>query len=97
MSRYRYISTGSNTTVKSGAGQLYGINAAGADGDTVFAVDSISIGVTPNYVTQPSNSSNLAAMPLTAAPLAIPTYGVPFNIGLTVAATSSSLLTVFYD
>ena len=77
--RYQYISTGSNTTVKDGAGQLYGILAGGADGGTVFAVDSLGIGATPNYVTQRSDSSNLGAATLGASALDLQFFGAPFS------------------
>ena len=94
----RYISAGSNTNVKSGPGNLYGVVAGGANGGTFFAVDSVSIGATPNYVTQLSNSSNITAIgPLGAAAAAWDLHGASFQVGLTVAATSSSPLTVFYD
>jgi hypothetical protein len=101
MPRHEYISSGSNTLVKSGEGTLYGILAGGlgVTGGSVFAVDTLGIGATPNYVTQLANSSNIAVIgPLNTT--ANPTYdlkGVRFQDGLVVAATSNAVLTVFYD
>ena len=99
--RYAYISLGSNTTVKSGSGRLFGVLAGGPgmSGGSVFAVDSTSIGATPNYVTQRSNSSNLADIgPLPATVGAtFDLMGIGFEVGLTVAATSNTDLTVIYD
>lgn len=95
----RYISTGSNTTVKSGEGRVYGFVAGSttANGGTVFLVDSVSIGVTPNYITQLSNSSNLLTFPLTAAGASVTSLGIRYQDGLTVAATSNAPVTVIYD
>lgn len=99
MPRSQFISTGSNTTVKSGAGQVYGVIVGGVNGGSTFVVDSVSIGVTPNYPNQVSNSSNLAVIANLAAgnPQHYPMYGATFNRGLTVAATSNTPVTVFYD
>lgn len=92
-------SIGSNTNYKAGPGQVYGITIAAPNGASVAVVDSVSIGATPNYVTQASNGSNVAFIgPLTAAAnFHIPLYGARFEVGLTVAATSSANVTVNWD
>ena len=98
MPRYQYISSGSNTTIVSGVGRAYGVVASGANGGSIFLVDSIGIGATPNYVTQKSNSSNLAHIGvLGTAPSDYNLMGLPFQVGLTVAATSNADVTVIYD
>lgn len=99
MPKQAFVALGSNTTVQTGSGRLYGLNMQGIAGATAYAVDSTSIGVTPNYVTQVSNTSNL----LVAGPAVAgvqPTeqaFGAPFSRGLTVAATSNAAVTVYYD
>ena len=95
--RYSFVSAGSNSTLKSGSGHVYGVVAGGGNGGTVFLVDSIGIGVTPNYPTQLSNSSNLATYVMGAAGDDFNLFGVPFHVGLTVAATSNINLAVAYD
>lgn len=98
MPKSAFISAGSNTTVKSGPGQVYGAVVGPANGGSVFLVDSTSIGVTPNYVTQLSNSSNIAVgYPLTTAWQNVPLFGATFHDGLTVSATSNAPVTVVYD
>lgn len=98
MPRYVYVSSGSNTTVKSSEGRVYGVVAGGANGGSIFLVDSISIGATPNYVTQRSNASNLAAIgPLPATATGYDLMGIPFQVGLTIAATSNADVTVIYE
>ena len=98
MPKSQFISAGSNTNVKSGAGQVYGVNVGGVDGASVFLVDSVSIGATPNYITQRSNGSNIAVVgPLGAAGGSVDLHGSQFMVGLTVAATSSAPVTVIYD
>ena len=96
--RSQYLSTGSNTTLKTGHGQVHRIISSGANGGSIFVVDSIDIGVTPDYPAQISNASNLAAIyPLTAAPSSIDLDGLKFSVGLTVAATSNASITVLFD
>jgi len=98
MPRYQYISSGSNTTIVSGVGRAYGVVASGASGGSIFLVDSIDIGATPNYVTQISNSSNLAHIgSLSSNASDYNLMGIPFQVGLTVAATSNASVTVIYD
>ena len=98
MPKAQFISTGSNTNVKSGPGTVYGVNVGGVNGASVFLVDSVSIGATPNYINQVSNGSNIAVIgPLTAAGGSVNLHGSQFANGLTVAATSSAPVTVMYD
>lgn len=98
MSKSAFVSSGSNSNVKSGAGQVSGVVVGGVNGASVFLVDSVSIGASPNYVTQLSNSSNIATIgPVSAVGGSFPLYGAPFYRGLTVAATSNANVTVVYD
>lgn len=98
MPSVRFVASGSNTTVKSGEGQVYGAVVAGVNGATAFLVDSLSIGVTPNYITQLSDSSNIAVFgPVGAAGGEFSTYGAHFQDGLTVAVTSNANIAVYYD
>lgn len=98
----RYIALGSNTTVKSGAGRVYRIQVGGLaiSGGGILVQDSVSIGLSPNFVTLPqSAASNIAYIgPLPATvPATFDLGGVPFSVGLTVAATSNAHMLVVYD
>ena len=97
----KYIALGSNTTVKTGPGRVYNVLAGGLapSGGGVFVVDSVSIGATPNYVTLPQSvPSNLAHIgPLPATAFFAELGGIPFQDGLTVAATSNANVLVTYD
>lgn len=99
MPRFSYIALGSNTTVKAGEGYLYGLTVSGANGGSVVVQDSIGIGVTPNLVTLPtavgSNIAHIAT--LGATPTEWRMFGVPFQDGLTIAATSNANITVYFD
>ena len=98
MSQTTFVSVGSNTLIKTGPGRVYGTIVSGVDGASAFLVDSIGIGATPNYVTQLSNSSNVATIgPVTAAGGSFDLYGAWFQVGLTVATTSNANLTVVWD
>lgn len=95
----QFVSLGSNTTIKTGPGRLYGVTIGGANGGTFVALDSVSIGVTPNFATLGNAvASNLAFIPgLAATPTQFDFRATPFEIGLTVAATSNASLSVYYD
>ena len=96
MPKATYISAGSTTLVKSGAGFLYGMHTSPANGATIYAVDSISIGAAPNLNTDLTGT--LFRVGYTgAAPDFIDTKGVGFSLGLTVSATSSARITVMSD
>jgi len=95
--RHAFISLGSNTNVVDGPGQVYGVTVSGVNGASVYLVDSLSIGATPNYLTQISDGSNIAVIgPLTAAGGVFDLWGAPFTYGLTVAATSNASLGVVF-
>lgn len=98
MPKVAYVALGSNTTIKSGAGTLYGVAIGGAAGGTFVALDSVSIGNAPDYnAIGRSVPSNLAILPgLAATPSYIDLPG-RFSTGLTVAATSNADLSIFYD
>lgn len=104
--RYSYVSAGSNSTIKSGAGTLYGILVSPANGATVYAVDADGtdplggIGAAPNLTGELALASNIARHGVFAN--TAPDYldfnpGVGFNNGLVVAATSNARLTVVYE
>ena len=98
MSRYRYISTGSNTTVLSGTGHVNRVLAGGANGGTVYLFDSISIGAAPNYpALEASGTDLIAALELPATMTNHELGGIGFTNGLTVAATSSAPITIVFS
>lgn len=99
MPNQTHLSAGSNSTIKSGSGQVYGVIVGGnANGATVFLTDSLSIGATPNFPNQFANGSNLGVIgPVTAAGGSFSMHGAPFIIGLNVAATSNAPVTVIWS
>lgn len=101
---YAYISAGSNTTVKSGAGSLYSIHISPGHGSTLTIVDSTDLGASPDLNSDSltgiisrvgawSTSSNGIA----PFPDRLAFHGIGFNSGLTVAATSNARLLVEYE
>ena len=96
MSRYTYISAGSNTTVKSGTGHVLRVLAGGANGGTVFLFDSMSIGATPNYPSLKAAGTDLIGFLELPATMSNHELGIAFTNGLTVAATSSAPVTIVF-
>lgn len=102
--RYSYISAGSNSTVKSGAGTLYRILVSPANGATVYAVDADGtaalggIGAAPNLTGDLSNTISRHGTFADAVPRELDFGpGVGFNTGLVLAATSNARLTAVYE
>lgn len=98
MSRVTFLSAGSNTTVSSSPGVLYGIHVSGANGGTVLVADNDDLGATPNF-----NAVNQTGLIASIGPLAnagvhaVPFHGARFENGLTVAATSNAKVTVLHS
>jgi hypothetical protein len=99
MPNYFHVSYGSQTLIKSGYGQVYGVVASSSNlGGTVVIADSTGLGATPNYVDIGlSSPSNMAYVHGLSGPFLIPLYGASFHDGLVVASTSNYSLSVFYD
>lgn len=98
--RYQYISAGSNTEVLDGTGQVFRVLASPADGGTLFVFDSSDLGAAPNYPSLLANPNGnvIVAYPLSATlPTDLDLEGADFTEGLTVAATSSPRISVFYS
>ena len=90
--KYLFISAGSSSSVKDGAGTLYAILSSNPSGGTIRADDAIDLGATPNLNTSGSATIiNHGAAELDFGP------GIGFNVGLTVAASSNAKLTVVYE
>jgi len=98
MSKYAYIANGSNTTVKTGAGNVQRLIVNGVTGATVVVADVLGLGATPNFPNiQAAVPSNIAVIgPIGATPQEF-TIGAQFTVGLTIAATSNASVTVTYD
>ena len=91
--RYAYISVGSNTTVKSGAGTIYTVATSNPSGSVVRVEDNTDLGAAPDLnnggtstigIFNGGNFFNLGP-------------GVGFNAGLTIAATSNARVAVVYE
>lgn len=89
--RYLYLSVGSNSTVKSGAGTLYAIASSNPAGGTIRIDDATDLGATPNMNTDGSATVYRG----TAANVVF--GGLGFNAGLTIAASSNASVTVVYE
>lgn len=93
-----FLSAGSNTALKTTSGYVRGVVVGGVNGASVFLVDSLDLGATPNLGTQSSNGSNVAVLgPVTAAGGSFNLFGAHFDRGLIVAATSNAPVTVIFD
>lgn len=100
MSRKTYVSAGSNTTILSGPGKLYGIHVTPAAGSAVLVADSKNLGATPNYNSDADPSGGVLIGrfgPYSGTSSDFLDFkGAHVNDGITVAATSSARVTVLY-
>jgi len=96
-SLYANVSTGSNTTVKTGYGKLKSVTITPAAGTIVHVVDSISIGTTPNLnLTQTGEILRLGPF-VDAEPEFFGPYEIGINTGITIAATSNARVHVEFE
>lgn len=96
--RYALISAGSNTTVKTGSGSLYGLYIRPANGASVRVEDAANLGAAPDLNNPSASSIALLGTYASAAPDVVTfTPGIGFNDGLTVAASSNTRITVVYE
>lgn len=90
--RYTFISSGSNTTVQSGAGTLYRVISSNPSGGTVRIDDSVSLGQAPDLnSTGTATIVNVGAASIDFGP------GIGFNTGLTLAASSNARVTAVWE
>lgn len=102
MSRPTYISTGSSTTVKSGPGYLYGVHITPTAGSSLVVVDTVTGSGAGGFdMNSPTTTGLIARLPFsgasTSGPAFIPFWGVRFENGLGVSASSSASVTVYTD
>lgn len=90
--KYAYISAGSNSLVKSGAGTLYRIRSSNPSGGTIRVDDATDLGAAPNL-----NTDGASTIYRDAAADNDFTPGLGFNTGLVIAASSNARLTVVYE
>lgn len=95
-SLYATVSTGSNTTIKSGYGLLKGLVITPAAGSVVHVVDSVSIGATPNLNNSQTGEILRIGPYVDAEPEAY-RFEIGTNVGLTVAATSNARVHVEFE
>jgi hypothetical protein len=89
--RYTFISTGSNTTVGTGARTLYRVLSSNPTGSIVRVEDG-DLGTTPNFNTFDTDTIHLGGGALLDfGP------GIGVNTSITVAATSNARLTVVWE
>lgn len=100
MPRSTYISAGSSTCIKSGAGTLYVAHISPANGSSLVLADTPDLGAAgPNFNLRTSVTSTIAFIGTFAStvPASIDLNGAAFNNGLSVSATSSAAVTVVWD
>jgi len=96
--RYTVLSAGSNTTVKSSAGTLYGLNIRPANGTIVRAEDAIDLGATPDLNASGAATIEYLGTYSSSAPDSLSFGpGIGFNSGLTIAATSNARVGVVWE
>jgi len=96
--RYTFISAGSNTLVKSGAGTLYRVAVLPANGAVVRIDDSTDLGATPDLNASGTATIAYSGVFASTAPGTIDLGpGIGFNSGLVLAATSNAKLTVVWE
>lgn len=100
MPRSTYISAGSSTRIKSGAGTLYLAHVSPANGSSLVLADSPNLGASgPNFNLRTSVTSTIAFVGTfaSAVPASLSFNGTAFDNGLSVSATSSAAITVVWD
>ena len=98
MSRSTFIATGSTTLVKTGPGYLYGVHISPANGASLVTIDSLTTSNTGvDFNANVTGMISRDGLWATTVPDFVPFYGVRFDNGLTVAASSSARLTVLTD
>lgn len=96
-SYYSTVSTGSNTTVKTGFGTLKSLTITPAAGTVVHVVDSVSIGATPNLNLAQTGEILRIGPFVDAEPEYFGPYQLGLNAGLLIAATSNARVHVEYE
>ena len=94
--KYATVAVGSNTTIKTGSGTLYGVVVTPGTGGQVHLVDSVSIGTNPPLITAVTGDMVWIGPYVDAEPEAY-RFGLGFNDGLTIAATSNTRVNVEYE
>lgn len=100
MPRSTYISAGSTTRIKSGAGTLYLAHVSPANGSSLVLADTPNLGAAgPNFNLRTSVTSTIAFVGTyaSAVPDSLDFNGTAFDNGLSVSATSSAAITVVWD
>ena len=101
MSKVAYISAGSSTRVKDGPGSLFGVWFAPVAGSTLVMADNPDLGASgPNFNALTSVTSTIAfpgVYPASPVPAYFDAHAFRFANALTVAATSSARVSVFYE
>ena len=96
-----FISAGSTTRVKDGPGLFKGAWIAPAAGSSIVIADNPDLGTTgPNFNSAASVTSTIAlpgVYPASPVPVYFDAHALRFANALTVAATSSARVTLFYE
>src|SRR5688572_4858528 len=97
---FAYIAAGSSTRVKDGPGRLFGFWIAPAAGSSLVLADSPNLGNSgPNFNSPTSVTSTIGFLNQfsVATPQYFNAHAAPFVNALTVAASSSAKVTIFFE
>lgn len=101
MSKVAYISAGSTTRVDDGPGRLFGIWYDPVAGSSLVVADNPDLGASgPNFNALTSITSTIAFLgvqPTTGLVLDLDAHAFEYQNALTVSASSSARVTVFYQ
>ena len=101
MSKVSYISAGSSTRVKDGTGTLFGVWVEPFVGSSLVLADNPDLGAAgPNFNSATSVTSTIGfhgPWPTSPAPIFLDAHALRFANALTVAATSSARVSIFYE
>ena len=101
MSKIAYVSAGSSTRVKDGTGTLFGIWLEPFVGSSLILADNPDLGSAgPDFNSVASVTSTIGLhgpWPANPVPVFLDAHALRFSNALTVSATSSARVSIFFD
>ncbi len=101
MSKVSYVSAGSSTRVKDGTGVLYGVWFEPFVGSSLVIADNPDLGASgPNFNLSTSVTSTIGfhgPWPANPSPFLFDAHALRFTNALTIAATSSARVSIFFE
>ena len=101
MAKRTFLSTASTHNIFRRAGTFYGLTISPVAGSTVAIADLADQGATGPNMNSPTSMTGafmfLGPFPASPNPLTVRAFGIQIVNGMTVAITSTSSVTVFYE